>query len=60
MFPEIERADSPDYEIFMHSTGFVQEILRNHLKDMEVTCRRQRNKVSNFFLYGLVRTYTYI
>ena len=27
-----------------------KEILRNHLKDMEVTCKRQRIKVSNFFL----------
>ena len=26
-----------------------KEILRNHLKEMEVTCRRQRNKVSNSF-----------
>ena len=42
---------SPDYGIFMRSTGYRRkEILRNHLKDMEVTCKRQRNKVSNFFL----------
>ena len=25
MFPEIARAYSPDYEIFMHSTGFVRK-----------------------------------
>ena len=50
MFPEIARAYSPDYEIFYAQYRIRKEILRNHLKDMEVTCRRHSEGVITFLV----------
>ena len=59
MFPEIARAYSPDYEIFMHSTGFVRKYYGITSKIWRLRAGDREIK-SAIFLYGLVRTYTYI